>query len=136
MERDFTWSTVKALNHSDEPVLRDMKLSIPLAILQKIETRRSELIHEAVGVCQPWFNKFCAAFECVQDAKQSFEGGSMVLGALTRPMNNMGILSPQTSTPYAGLSLARLQRSVNLMKTPVWHIPLERRSYGPEYQKS
>ena len=33
----------------------------------------------------------------------------MLLGALTRQMNNMAILSPRPTAPYAGLSFAELR---------------------------
>ncbi|CAN9304337.1 unnamed protein product [Alternaria sp. RS040] len=66
LEKEFTVSTLRASIESDEAILRSMQLSIPLAILQAIETRRSELIQGAIGVCQGWFDKFCSGCCCIQ----------------------------------------------------------------------
>jgi len=100
-----------------------------------IETCRSELIEGAIDVCQGWFDKFCSGYCCIQDEKCSFECGSMLLGALTRQMNNMAILSPRPTAPYAGLSFAELRYGIKSIKAPDLHIRYERRSRSPEYRK-
>ncbi|CAN9250766.1 unnamed protein product [Alternaria alternata] len=135
LEDEFAVSTFRALVKSDEPILRNMELSIPPAILQAIETRRSELIQGVIGVCQGWFDKFCSGYWCIRDEKCSFECGSMLLGALTRQMNNMAILSPRPAAPYAGLSVTGLRYGIKSIKAPDLHIRYERRSRSPEYRK-
>jgi hypothetical protein len=87
-----------------------------LTLVETLEARRSELIQEAIGVCQEWFDKFYGTYTCIEDKNQSFKCGSVLLGTLTKPMNSMGILSPKPAAPHSGFSLERFQHRIKFDK--------------------
>jgi len=96
------------------------RVDISLTLTEKLEHHRTSLIQEAIGVCQGWFDKLCGTYSCICDKAVSFECGSMLLGALTKQMNNMGILTPKPVAPFSGFSLEELQNSIKSIRTPKW----------------
>jgi hypothetical protein len=97
------------------------RIGLLLSLVETLETHRSKLIGEVIGVCQEWFDNFGGAYSCTEESGQSFACGSMLLGALTRQLNNIGILSPKPAAPYSGFSLEGLQRHIQSIKTPTWY---------------
>jgi len=105
-----------------------------LTYVETLETRRLDLIQEVVDVCNRWTNQFCGAYQCSRDKNQSFNCGSILLGALTKQMYNMHI-SWTTAEPFSGLSLEELGHGIKSMRMPTWHVKYPRPPLTAEEEK-
>jgi hypothetical protein len=56
----------------------------------------------------------------------------MLLGALTKHMDDRKLLSPQPAPPFFGISIAGLADSVGLMHTPEW-CPMKDKQHRRSY---
>lgn len=59
----------------------------------------------------------------------SFACSSMLLGALSKQLDERKLLSPQPATPFFGFSVSALAESVRSMFTPEWCSITEKYSY-------
>lgn len=86
-----------------------------------MEARRSKAIAEVFTICNNWLEKFCDTYQCKHNTSASFECSSMLLGALTKGMKRLDMLSPRPAPPFDGISLEAICKQIKLMKSPTCH---------------
>ncbi|KAF2728672.1 hypothetical protein EJ04DRAFT_503744 [Polyplosphaeria fusca] len=97
--------------------LDTLELPIPAAVTAVNDTR-VKLISEISDGLFALFNKFQSAEYVCLLSNKSFECGCILLGALTRGLDAIGVLN--TDAPFDGISVSGLCDSARAMRSPVW----------------
>jgi hypothetical protein len=59
-------------------------------------------------------------YECDPNRDDSFQCGSFLLGALTKGMDSLKLLTPRPEVPFECLSFKGLCKNIRTMKSPAW----------------
>ncbi|KAL1969127.1 hypothetical protein VTN77DRAFT_381 [Rasamsonia byssochlamydoides] len=113
----FQESTTIALRQSQGPI-QTLGLPISGKIVDRIDRRRQESIDRIVTFLHGLLDDFCEGRNLQNPC--SFECQSILLGALTKEMSRLHLLSPRPAAPFLGFSFAATANSVRKIRSPIW----------------
>jgi len=80
------------------------------------------VIEEAIAICHRWLDKWSDDnYHCPRKGLVSFQCNSILLGALTKELKRLKLLSPPPSVPFTGWSLSKLCSTLWMLRSPVWY---------------
>jgi hypothetical protein len=89
--------------------------------LDAVNHSRSQAIGNLIGQLHLLLDKYrSSAYECPNDKLQSLQCGCILLGALTRELSRLKMLSPGPTKPFLLLSFNSLCASVKTIQSPTW----------------
>ncbi|KAF1997269.1 hypothetical protein P154DRAFT_606539 [Amniculicola lignicola CBS 123094] len=113
-------ATATAIKQSNECV-RNLGLPIPDTITDEIDLRRLQAIEDIVSRLHELLDGYrSATYSCAVGNVYSFQCGSMLLGALTKQLDEAKLLSPRLEVPFAERSFGDICGTVRLMTSPGW----------------
>ncbi|KAF2026285.1 hypothetical protein EK21DRAFT_103357 [Setomelanomma holmii] len=124
----FKRSTKTAIEVTNE-TLQTLDLPIPSRsaryfanhTLCDIDCRRYQVIESVVSQLHDLLDTYRSSkYECPDGTNNSFQCGAIMLGALTKQLDGMALLSPRLEVPFPGLSFAALCTKAKSMKSPAW----------------
>ncbi|KAJ0162450.1 hypothetical protein CTA2_4530 [Colletotrichum tanaceti] len=110
----FSQMTKIAVTQSKEPVLT-MELPIPSIVTDLIEWQRQDAIEFIVKTLQDLLGTLRKGLSGCD-----FECSSILLGALTKNMDEHKLLDPAPKEPYTGHSIVGMESLVNGFRCPQW----------------
>ncbi|KAF2258087.1 hypothetical protein CC78DRAFT_572744 [Lojkania enalia] len=121
MPVQFEQVTRVAITQSIDETFDTLELPIPLKVTAAIDDARIKGIESLVSGFNTLSGKFLSdAYLCpVTHGNKSYECGCILLGALTKAMNNIGIRNGET--PFDGLSFMDICHRMASRTTPIWY---------------
>lgn len=96
-----------------------------------MEQKRCQAIGNLISMLKTWLQKFQgSSHECPRGSKYNFACSSMLLGALTKEMNRIGLLGCWLREPFQHLSFDDLYNNIHTMESPPWTEPKNDGYYG------
>jgi hypothetical protein len=142
----FKQSTDVAIKQCDEP-FQNLGLPIPsihcgidhldlegecsLHQTDMIDTKRCRAIETILSRLDSQLHLYrSASYSCPQGSEYSFRCGCMLLGALTKGMDSIGLTSPQPEHPFSGQSVHALCEKIRSINTEQCHPSSYRSGFG------
>jgi hypothetical protein len=93
----------------------------PLNKLDVINYRRSQAIQSLIDRLHVHLAKYrMRDYVCPEEKSQSLQCGCVLLGALTRELDRLELLSPRPQKPFSFLSYNLLCDSMKTIQSPIW----------------
>ncbi|KAL6158742.1 hypothetical protein ACJQWK_03100 [Exserohilum turcicum] len=119
-EEPFLYATFVAITHAREAV-STLDLPIPSRVIEKINSRRQEGIEAILSGLHNLLKKYrSSSYICPEDDHVSFACGSFLLGALTKGMDEKGLIDPPLVAPFTNMSCEDLCDCLDEMRYSDW----------------
>jgi hypothetical protein len=139
----FERATSVAIKQSEE-ASRTLDLPIPIRVTgeldnlhpvvlvrlstkpDSIDCKRYQAIESIISQLHEFLEKYRNSnYQCPQDKSWSFQCGCFLLGALTKEMDRMELLSPRPEVPFAKLSFEGIWEKLKSTQSPAWSPELD-----------
>lgn len=90
-------------------------------VIDTIDSKRYQRLETLIQGLHALLDKYRSAdYTCPRDESDSFMCGAFLLGALTKGMDSLRLLSPRPEVPFSGLSLLHLCGKIRALESPEW----------------